>query len=110
MTITHIVLLQFKEDVKADDVKTVCQQFSSLKDNCIHPTTQTPYILSVKGGKDHSSEGLQSGITHGFVVEFASTADRDYYIKTDPVHLAFAKSIGAFVTKVIVVDFTGEEY
>lgn len=30
-----------------------------LKKNCIHPTTQAPYILSLKGGKDNSHENLQ---------------------------------------------------
>ena len=48
---------------------------------------------------------LQGGITHGFVAEFASAEDRDYYIAKDPVHLAFVQSIGAVAVKVIVVDF-----
>jgi hypothetical protein len=39
------------------------------------------------------------------VAEFASTADRDYYVNEDPFHDAFKKSIGKLVEKVIVVDF-----
>lgn len=30
-----------------------------LKDKCIHPTSQKPYIKSFTGGKDNSPEGLQ---------------------------------------------------
>jgi hypothetical protein len=29
---------------------------------------------------------LQKGLTHGFVVEFNSLADRDYYVAKDPAH------------------------
>ncbi|EFW99412.1 stress responsive a b barrel domain containing protein [Grosmannia clavigera kw1407] len=92
MSVTHTVLVRFKDELKAEEVKTV------------------PYILSLKGGKDNSPIGLQGGITHGFVVEFASVEDRDYYAKTDPVHMAFATILDSFVTKIIVVDFVSEEY
>jgi hypothetical protein len=47
----------------------------------------------------------QHGITHGFVVEFASLDDRNYYVSEDPAHQAFIKSIGDIVEKAIVVDF-----
>lgn len=52
----------------------------------------------------------QNGITHGFVVEFASVADRDYYVKTDPAHQAFVKTLDGLVVKAIVVDFLNGEY
>jgi hypothetical protein len=80
MTITHIVMFQPKADVKPEEVEAVrimntnpllavhlsdratsqaCKRFAALKDNCIHPTSKAPYILSVKGGKDNSPEGHQ---------------------------------------------------
>lgn len=31
----------------------------TLKDNCVHPTSQQPYIKSASGGKDNSPEGIQ---------------------------------------------------
>ncbi|KAI9162774.1 dabb-domain-containing protein [Paramyrothecium foliicola] len=127
-SLTHTVLFQFKAKAEAEHVKEACTRFLSLKDQCIHPTTQSPYILSLKGGKDNSPEGLQvlnsspashqimlsdqiqNGITHGFVVEFASAADRDYYVSKDPAHQAFVKSIGDLVDKAIVVDFENAVY
>ena len=44
-------------------------------------------------------------MTHGFVAEFVSAEDRDYYVTTDPVHRGFVESIGAVVEKAVVVDF-----
>lgn len=32
---------------------------AALKDTCIHPTTNLPYIKSFKAGKDNSKEGIQ---------------------------------------------------
>ncbi|KAK3382637.1 hypothetical protein B0T24DRAFT_602154 [Lasiosphaeria ovina] len=49
------------------------------------------------------------GVTHGFVVEFASPVDREYYVNTDPAHQAFKAIIGELVEelKTVVVDFSG---
>ncbi|KAK3380994.1 hypothetical protein B0H63DRAFT_560785 [Podospora didyma] len=110
MAIIHTVLFQVKADTKAEDVKAACDGFLALKDKCVHPTTQSPYIKSVTGGKDNSPEGFQNGITHGFVVEFSSAEDRDYYVSTDPAHRAFVQSIGGLVEKLIVVDYTPGVY
>ncbi|KAK4149079.1 stress responsive A/B barrel domain-containing protein [Chaetomidium leptoderma] len=110
MSIIHVVLFQFKADAKQEDVKAVCDRFLSLKTNCVHPTTKTPYILSLKGGKDNSPEGLQNGMTHGFVVEFASAEDRDYYVTTDPAHQDFKRGLGVVLEKPVVVDFVDGVY
>lgn len=36
-----------------------CERMLTLKDNCVHPTSQQPYIKSASGGKDNSPEGIQ---------------------------------------------------
>lgn len=109
MSITHVVLLGFKEGIAPEVVNKACGSFLALKDACVLPGTTTPYILSLKGGKDNSIEGLQRGVTHGFVVEFASPVDREYYVNTDPAHQAFKAIIGELVEelKTVVVDFSG---
>lgn len=58
----------------------------------------------------HDAYHPQNGITHGFVLEFASPEDRDYYVDTDPAHDEFKKSIGDLVIKATVVDFTDGEF
>ena len=49
---------------------------------------------------------VQGGITHAFVVEFESAADRDYYCKEDPVHQAFVQSLSGLVVKAQAIDYT----
>lgn len=39
------------------------------------------------------------------MVEFKEEADRDFYLKEDPAHLAFVKSLKGVVEKPTVVDF-----
>jgi len=107
MGVTHIVLFQFKPGVTAESIKDVCARMLALKDNCIHPTSQKPYIKSSMGGTDNSLEGIQNGITHAFIVQFESAEDRDYYVQKDPAHRAFVQSLGEILEKAQVVDFTG---
>jgi hypothetical protein len=40
------------------------------------------------------------------VVEFENEADREYYVRADPAHQAFVKSLDGMIEKVQVVDFT----
>ncbi|KAL5339820.1 hypothetical protein BJX70DRAFT_362584 [Aspergillus crustosus] len=106
MAITHIVLFQVKASLSAEVIQDFSNRMIGLKDNCIHPTSQKPYIVSSSGGVDNSPEGIQGGITHAFVVEFASAEDRDYYVEKDPAHRAFVGTLGDIIEKAQVIDFT----
>ncbi|RFU35505.1 hypothetical protein B7463_g794, partial [Scytalidium lignicola] len=108
--IIHIVHFQFYDTATPEEIKGVCECFVGLKENCIHPTTQKPYILSTTGGKDNSPEGLQGIFTHSYILEFASKEDRDYYISHDPAHMAFGHSLTGIVQKVMVMDFVPGVY
>ncbi|MCJ1244046.1 hypothetical protein MMC30_001243 [Trapelia coarctata] len=105
MTLVHIVLFEFKPSTEPATIKDVCSRMLALKTQCIHPTTQKPYVLDSSGGRDNSIEGLQGGISHGFVVHFANEEDREYYISKDPAHLAFVKSLEGIVERAQVVDY-----
>ncbi|KAJ5737531.1 uncharacterized protein N7483_002656 [Penicillium malachiteum] len=130
MTTTSIVLLQFKPEASSEDIKEVCSRMLSLKDRCLHPDTQKPYIQSYNGGVDNSIEGMQvrtrpwttyvpidgrntngvehqkNGFTHAFVIQFQSTEDRDYCVNADTVHQDIVGSLDRIVEKAQVVDFT----
>ncbi|KAL2795703.1 hypothetical protein BJX65DRAFT_306095 [Aspergillus insuetus] len=110
MPITHIVLFQFKAEVSTERIEDVCTRMIGLKNSCIHPTTQRPYILASSGGVDNSPEGLQSGITHAFVVEFASAQDRDYYVERDPAHREFVRSLDGLLEKSQVIDYSNGSF
>jgi len=105
MTIIHVVLFKITTSPDESVAKKITSDFLSLKDNCIHPQAQKPYITKLSGGADNSPEGLQGGLTHGFVVEFASKEDRDYYVSKDPAHQAFVKTLNDKVTDSRVIDF-----
>ncbi|OAX85249.1 hypothetical protein ACJ72_00371 [Emergomyces africanus] len=82
----------------------------ALKEKCIHPTNQKPYIGSAMGGKDNCPEPFKNGFTHAFVMQFESAEDRDYYVAKDPAHQAFIGGLQAIVEKAHVMDFTDGEF
>ncbi|RDW65654.1 uncharacterized protein DSM5745_09393 [Aspergillus mulundensis] len=113
MSVTHMVVFHFKEstsDAKIEESAQICREIIALKENCIHPKTQKPYIKSFEGGKDHSPENAQHGMTHGYVAQFESREDRDYYVSEDPVHLELGPRIAPFVEKFLCLDFTPEQW
>jgi hypothetical protein len=95
----------------------------ALKDSCVDATSGKPYITSFSGGRNNSPEGhavlgprslflwieltirTQSPFTHGFVVEFSSEQDRDYYVNKDPAHQDFIKFAGELLQSVKVLDY-----
>ncbi|KAI0539985.1 stress responsive A/B barrel domain-containing protein [Xylaria digitata] len=105
MPVNHLVLFQFKADASVEQVEKAYAHMLSLKDSCLHPTTEKPYIKSLTGGKDNSPEGLQNGIQYAFVVEFESIEDRDFYVNNDQAHKAFIANASPIIEKAIVVDY-----
>ncbi|TID24158.1 stress responsive A/B barrel domain protein [Venturia nashicola] len=103
--IVHVVLFEFKSKATDEQVKEACDRMLGLAQACVHPDTKAPYIKMSVGGKNNSIEGMEGGLTHGFVVNFENIEDRDYYVKKDPAHEAFVKSIGDIMASARVVDF-----
>ncbi len=44
--------------VELISVQQACKAMLSLKQECIHPETQQPYIISASGGENNSPENL----------------------------------------------------
>lgn len=76
-----------------------------LKNQCIDPSTQKPYIKSLTGGINNSPEGRNNGYHYGYVVEFASAEDRDYYLNEDPATQAFFKVATPVIQKFQTLDY-----
>ncbi|KAG5974647.1 hypothetical protein E4U55_008129 [Claviceps digitariae] len=114
MSVTHIVSLGFKADAAPEAITQCCQDLLALKQNCVLASTQKPYMISCKAGKDISIENLQNGFTHVFIMEFASAADRDYYVKEDEVHRGLVAkwiaSADGVVAKAMVLDFVAGSF
>ncbi|KAI1136406.1 dabb-domain-containing protein [Hypoxylon sp. FL0543] len=110
MAIYHIVLFKFKDLIPLEEERAACGRMLDLAANCIHPTSQKPYVKMLGGGKDNSPEGLSGGITHAFIAQFENEEDRNYYVDKDPAHLAFVASIKDMVDKIQVIDFTPDVF
>ncbi|KAH6997381.1 hypothetical protein EDB80DRAFT_883525 [Ilyonectria destructans] len=104
MGINRVVQFQFKPSVTNEAIDGVLSKIQGLKDGCLHPETKKPYIQSIEGGADNSPEGLQQGITHAFVIQFANPEDRDYYALKDPTHLGVVGELGPLLEKVQIID------
>ncbi|RMY53017.1 hypothetical protein D0865_05481 [Hortaea werneckii] len=105
MTVIHIVFFKFTAGLPSKEVADVCSRMIALSQKCIHPQTMRPYFKSLGGGRDNSPEGQQGGFTHGFVCEFRSVEDRDYYVSQDVVHQDFVKSLEGKTKNVRALDF-----
>ncbi|OTA65983.1 dabb-domain-containing protein [Hypoxylon sp. EC38] len=110
MAIYHIVLFKFRDLVSPEEEQAACTRMLSLAANCIHPTSQKPYVKMIGGGRDNSPEGMQGGITHAFIAQFESEEDRKYYLEKDPAHLEFIASVKDLLDKSQVVDFTPDVF
>jgi len=93
----HVVLLKFKQETTAQQVKEIERAFCALpgKIDAVH---------DFEWGTDVSVENLQQGFTHCFVVTFASEEDRARYLP-HPAHKEFANMLGPYIDDVIVIDY-----
>ncbi|CAG8954019.1 hypothetical protein HYFRA_00009119 [Hymenoscyphus fraxineus] len=110
MGITHMIFFKFKDSASKEEVSEASKNLIALAKNCIHPTTNAPYILSSTGGENISNEGMSGEFTHGFVSQFANKEDMEYYLRSDPAHMAFIKSVGAIAEKAQVIDYEDGKY
>ncbi|KAJ7030602.1 stress responsive A/B barrel domain-containing protein [Mycena alexandri] len=79
--LVHIVMFAFEPLATPEEVQGVCDRLLALKENCLHPQTNKPYLKTSYGGKNNSPEGLNGDFTHAFVMEFGTEEDRDYYLR-----------------------------
>ncbi len=94
--IRHVVLVSFAPEVTTAERRGIR--------NALHALTATvPGILDLEEGPSVSPEGLENGFDYGFVMRFASVADRDAYL-VHPDHQAFGRVLGAVVDRIAVFD------
>lgn len=93
----HVVLFKFKDSATQEQQDAVVREFLALK-------SKIDVITSVEGGRDASTENLQQGFTHCFIVTFADSAGRDIYLP-HPKHKEFVAFLQPYLDKALVVDF-----
>lgn len=106
--IVHIVLVRFRDSTSAPERREVERRFLALADGLRHGRR---YIRSIRSGPQISPEDAGHGFEVGFVVEFSSEGDRNYYLghpvvgdsddfdrdDFDPDHDAFKRFVGPLV-------------
>jgi len=93
----HVVLFKFKDASTPEDIKKVEDAFGALAD-------KISLIKAYEWGTNSSPENLNQGLTHCFLVTFASDKDRDDYL-VHPDHKAFVEVLLPYLDKATVVDY-----
>jgi len=93
----HVVLFKFKEGTAPEKVQEIVDAFSALP-------SKIPEIASYEWGLNNSPEGLNKGLTHGFLLTFNSEADRATYLP-HPDHKAFGELLTPHLDDVTVLDY-----
>jgi Stress responsive A/B Barrel Domain len=93
----HVVLFKFTDSSTPEDVKKVEDAFAAL-------SGKISLIKDFEWGTNSSPENLNQGLTHCFLVTFASDKDRDDYL-VHPDHQAFVEVLKPHLDKVTVMDY-----
>jgi hypothetical protein len=97
----HVVLLKFKDDAKAEQIRLVESEFRALKN-------RIPGVQALEWGTNVSPEGLAEGFTHCFFVTFADAPARDAYLP-HAAHQDFVKILRPVLDKVLVMDYVAKD-
>ncbi|MFC3627481.1 Dabb family protein [Vogesella amnigena] len=93
----HIVLFRFHDHIDADTIAMVHAEFAAL-------VAATGLIRDFRHGPDCSPEGLAQGFTHGWLLQFAGSAERDAYL-VHPAHQQFVAMVQPLLAAALVFDF-----
>ena len=97
----HVVLFKFKESSSPEDIKRVEDAFRAIP-------TKIKEVKAFEWGTNNSPESLNEGLTHCFLVTFASEKDREVYLP-HPEHMAFVDILKPHLDKAVVVDYWSQQ-
>ena len=95
--IKHIALFKFKEGTTEEQIQKTFDELIELSEN-------VPGIEDYVAGANNSTEGLNKGYTHGFVMTFTDATARDAYIP-HPEHERVKAFVLPLVEEAVVFDF-----
>jgi len=93
----HVVLFGWKTGADSAAINKVVEGFKALP-------KKISLIKQFEWGTNNSPEKLNQGLTHCFLVTFASEEDRDAYL-VHPAHKEFVTILQPVVDKVTVIDY-----
>jgi hypothetical protein len=98
--IQHMVLLKFKPEVTAEKITQLFDLLGTLQQSISG-------ISYYSGGPYSSTEGLNQGYTHGFLMTFESIPARDTYLP-HPEHEKVKTALLPCLDSVIAFDFESD--
>lgn len=93
----HVVMFKFQDKSTPADIQKVEAAFRALPG-------KISQIRGFEWGTNSSPEKLNQGLTHCFLLSFASEADRDAYL-VHPAHKAFGEVLKPYFDKATVLDY-----
>lgn len=97
----HVVLFGWKEKADTAAISKAVTAFGKLPG-------QIKTIKKFEWGTNNSPEKLNNGLTHCFLLSFASEKDRDDYL-VHPSHKAFTELLPGILDKVTVLDYWAQQ-
>jgi hypothetical protein len=97
----HVVLLKFKDDAPAAEVKKIEEAFRALP-------SRIPEVVDFEWGTNNSPENLADGFTHCFLVTFNDAKGREVYLP-HPAHKEFVALLKPQLDKVLVIDYVAAD-
>lgn len=97
----HVVLFKFKDASTPADVQRCVDTFRALP-------AKIELIKGFEWGTNNSPEPHDHGLTHAFLLTFATEADRDAYLP-HPAHKQFGQIAGPHLDKITVVDYWAQQ-
>lgn len=93
----HFGVFQFKTDVTDAQIEECFSTMQAM-------VGQIPGLLSMEHGPYKSSEGMNDGFSHGFIMTFDSPESRDAYLP-HPIHEKVKDLVVPRLERVVVFDF-----
>ena len=98
----HVVLFQFNDDTTDETVQAIEAAFGKF-------CSELSFVIDFEWGRNSSTESLNDGFTHCFIVTFADAQGRDAYLP-HPAHVAFCTQYLDYnLKKACVVDFVAHD-
>lgn len=95
--IRHFGMFQFHREITVDQIDACFATMHGM-------IGRIPGLLAMEHGPYDSPEGLSDGFTHGFIMTFDTTANRDAYLP-HPVHEEVKDFVVPKLARVVVFDF-----
>ncbi len=93
----HYGMFQFKNEISDDKIKECFETMMQM-------VGKIPGLLRMEHGPYDSTEGLNDGYTHGFIMTFDSPESREAYLP-HPIHEKVKDLVIPCLERVVVFDF-----